>query len=95
MKTIFAFVFRVVLLLAGLVFLLSLLLAALVLLAVWLVRALWARLTGQPVSPWTFQVNREAMMSRFYRGPGQTESTRRDDPNVVDVEIKEIKPPEH
>jgi hypothetical protein len=47
------------------------------------------------VSPWTFQVNREAMMSRFYRGPGQTESTRRDDPNVVDVEIKEIKPPEH
>lgn len=101
MKTIFAVIFRVVLLLAGLVFLASLLGAALLLLVVWLLRALWARLTGQPVSPWTFQINRQAMMDRFYRGPGAGRAAHRDD--VVDVEIKEvtevievkeIKPPE-
>lgn len=97
MKTIFAVIFRVVLLLAGLVFLASLLGAALLLLVVWLLRALWARLTGQPVVPWTFQINRQAMMDRFYRGPG---AGRRDDADVIDaevvevVEIKEIKPPE-
>ena len=103
MKTIFGFVFRVVLLLAGLVFVASLLGAALLLLAVWLLRALWARLTGQPVSPWTFQINRQAMMDRFYRGPGATGTGRRDDADVIDaevvevvedVEVKGIKPPE-
>jgi hypothetical protein len=104
MKTIFGFIFRVVLLLAGLVFMASLLAVALLFLVLWLLRALWARLTGQPVSPWTFQINRQAMMSRFYRSSGQgASSARRDSSNVVDVEIKEvteiaeireIKPPE-
>ena len=97
---IFGFIFRVVLMLAGLVFLASLLAAALLFLAVWLLRALWARLTGQPVSPWTFQINREAMMNRFYRSSaGQGDAARRDDANVVDVdvvdvEVKRIKSPE-
>lgn len=90
MQTIFGVIFRVVLLLAGLVFLASLLTAALLMRAVWLVRALWARLTGQPVSPWTFQVNRQAMWSRFYRAPGQ--ASKRDDSNVIDVEPRQIKP---
>lgn len=100
MKTIFAVIFRVVLLLAGLVFLASLLGAALLLLVVWLLRALWARLTGQPVVPWTFQINRQAMMDRFYRGPGAGGAARRDDADVIDaevvevIEVKEIKPPE-
>lgn len=94
MKTIFGVIFRVVLLLAGLVFLASLLLAALLLLAVWLVQALWARLTGQPVRPWTFRVNRQAMWNRFYRASGNGHPPKRDDADVLDVEIKEIKPPE-
>src|SRR5450830_879806 len=99
MNKIFSVIFRVLLLLAGLVFLVSLLLAALLVLAVWLLRALWAELTGQPVSPWTFQVNRQAMMDRFYRSPGQGAASKRDDSDVVDVdvvdvEIKQIKPPE-
>jgi len=100
MKTIFGLVLRLVLMLAGLVFLASVLAAALVVLAFWLVRALWARLTGQPVSPWTFQVNRQAMMDRFYRGPGSGRAARPDDANVIDAEIvevvdvKEIKQPE-
>jgi hypothetical protein len=98
MKLIFSLIFRVVLLLAGLVFLASLLGAALLLLVVWLLRALWARLTGQPVVPWTFQINRQAMMDRFYRGPGG--AARSGDADVIDaevveiVEVKEIKPPE-
>lgn len=85
---------RVVLVLAGLVFAASLLTAALFVLAVWLVRALWARLTGQPVQAWTFQVNRQAMWSRFYRPPGPAHKPQRDDSNVIDVKPKEIKPPE-
>lgn len=90
-KTVFGLVLRVVLLLAGLVVLASLLAAALLLLAVWLLRAFWARLTGQPVSPWSFQINRQAMMDRFYRAPGQGRSSRDDVSDVIDAEIKEVK----
>lgn len=90
-RAIFRVIARLVLLLAGLVFLASLLLAALLLLALWLLRALWARLSGRPVQPWTFQVNRQAMWNRFYRTPEQGRSAPRDDSNVIDVEIKEVK----
>jgi len=96
MKTIFGLVVRAVLLLAGLVFVASLLAGALLLLAVWFVRALWAKLTGQPVVPWTFQVNRQAMMDRFYRAPGAGRVSPRGevvDADVVDVEVKSIRPP--
>lgn len=95
MKTIFSVLVRTTLLLAGLVFLASLLLAALVLAALWLLGALWARLTGRPVSPWTFRVDRHALWQRFYRPPGRTPARQRDDANVIDVEPREIKPPEH
>lgn len=98
-RSVFGLILRVGLLLAGLVFFLSLLAAASLLLMVWLLRALWARLTGQPVVPWTFQVDRQAMWNRFYRGqaqaqrPGEGASARRDNDDVIDVEPKEIKPP--
>ena len=94
------FIFRVALMLAGLLFVVSLLLAALVVFAVWSLRAFWARLTGKPVQPWTFQVNRQAMWDRFYRAqgqggsprpPGQGPTPRREDPDIIDVEPKEIK----
>ncbi len=97
MNTIFGFLVRVVLLLAGLVFMASLLAVGLLVLALWLLRALWAKLTGQPVSPWTFQVNRQATWQRFYRSSASGAPPRRDDANVVDAEVKEIKdsrPPE-
>jgi hypothetical protein len=93
MGTILSVLVRLGLLLAGLVFLVSLLAAASLLLLVWLLRALWAKLTGQPVRPWIFQVNRQAMWSRFYRPPGPAHAPQRDDSNVIDVEPKEIKPP--
>lgn len=98
MKSIFGVVFRVVLLLAALVFLASLVVGALLLLAVWLLRALWARLTGQPVMPWTFQFSRQAMMDRFYRassgqGPfSQRDANVIDVTDVIEVEPKQIKP---
>ncbi len=100
-RSVFGLILRVGLLVAGLVFFVSVLAAASLLLMVWLLRSLWARLTGQPVTPWAFKMNREAMWNRFYRPPGQGPmnrpstgpSTRRDDSDVIDVEPKEIKPP--
>lgn len=88
MRTISGALFRGVLLLAGLVFLVSLLAVSLLVLAAWLGHALWARLTGRPVRPWTFQVNRQAFWRRFNRAP------QGDSSNVVDVESREVKAPE-
>ncbi len=91
---IFSLVFRAVLLLMGLVFFVSLLIAASVLLAWWLVRSLWARLTGRPVTPWAFRVNPRAQWNRFYRAPGQTGASRHGPDDVIDVVPREIKMPD-
>lgn len=93
MKTIFRTLFRLVLLLAGLVFMFSLLLAGLLWLAMWLARAAWARLTGQPVQPWTFQINRHAAWSRYHHRSVHRHAPPADDANVIDAEIKEVKLP--
>ena len=82
-------VVRIGLLLAGLVVFVSLLAAGLLLLGVWLLRALWAKLTGKPVRPWTFKVNRRAAMGRFYRQPpGRRDAPVPDD--VVDAEVRDV-----
>jgi len=94
------FVLRLGLLLVGLLVMASLLGLALLLAAWWLLRALWARLTGQPVAPWTFQVNRQAVWQRFRPRPGDlagsaaapTEPNRQADDDVTDVEPKRITP---
>ena len=105
LKTVVGFFLRVGLLLAGLVVLAGLLLATSMLLALWLLRAGWAKLTGRPVQPWVFNVNRQAMWNRFYRAGGRTSDqasgagwpARGDksvvDADVTDVEPKAIKPP--
>lgn len=46
------FIFRVILLLLGLVFAASLAVVVMLLAAVWGVRYAWGRLTGKPVTPW-------------------------------------------
>lgn len=51
---------RILLVLMGLVMFASLLAAAMVLACVWAVRALWARLTGQPAVPWVWRVDPRA-----------------------------------
>lgn len=84
------FVVRVGLVLAGLVFFASLMVAGLLVLVVWLLRALWAKLTGQPVSPWTFQMNRQANWQRFYQqAQGQRRQAANAD-NVVDAEVTDV-----
>ena len=105
LRLILGWVLRLGLLLAGLVFFASVLAAGLLLLLVWLVRALWAKLTGQPVNPWTFQMNRQAAWQRFYRqtrgqqghdtGPGPdhvVDAEATDVTVVTDVEPKRITP---
>lgn len=58
---------RAVLLAAGLVMFLSLLAAALVLALLWGARALWARLTGRPITPWTMRVDPRTGWRTVYR----------------------------
>ena len=84
------FVVRIGLLLAALVFFASLMVAGAVVLIVWLLRALWAKLTGRPVNPWAFQVNRQTVWRRFNQaGFGQPGTANRPD-DVVDVEATDV-----
>ena len=48
---------RIVVLAMGLVFAASLLLVVMALAGLWGLRALWAKLTGQPMTPWVMRVN--------------------------------------
>ena len=102
---IFRLVFRVALLLVGLVLVGSLLVVAVLLLGLWLVRALWARLTGQPVAPWVFRVDPRAQWNRFKRAsgsreqdigraarPGSGSGDITDVSDVTDVVAREIEP---
>lgn len=58
---------RIFLLIAATVFFLSLLAAASLLALVWGARALWAKLTGKPVTPWVMGVSPGAAWSTVYR----------------------------
>ena len=51
----------------GVLFFLSLLAAAAVLALVWGLRALWARLTGRPVTPWVMRMDPRTGWSTVYR----------------------------
>jgi hypothetical protein len=90
-KNLFTLMFRLVLMVAGFIFIASLMAAGLLLLVVWLLRALFARLTGRPVTPWAFQMNRQAVWSRFYKTPGQTSEANHRPADVIDAEVKEVK----
>ncbi|MNV61675.1 hypothetical protein D3C71_1541950 [compost metagenome] len=61
---------RIFLLVAATVFFLSLLAAASLLALVWGARALWAKLTGRPITPWVMGVNPGAAWSSVYRARG-------------------------
>ena len=80
---------RGVFLLTALIFFASLALVACFLLVLWLLRALWAGLRGQPVSPWTFQFRRHATWQDFRPGAGSAVPPARAD--VIDVEIREVR----
>lgn len=94
------FILRAVLVAMGLVFVASLLVVVVVLASLWALRALWARLTGRPVTPWVMRVNPGAEWNRVFRAgergrdgaaPGGTSPSRpgRELQDVTDVQIKE------
>lgn len=61
---------RLLLLMVGVVFFLSLVAAACVLAAVWAVRALWAKVTGQPVTPWVMPMRAASSWTQMYQRAG-------------------------
>ena len=99
-RSILGFVVRVGLLLAGLVFFASVLAVGMVFLTLWLLRASWAKVTGRPVRPWVFQMNRRPPWQQAQQGgwTGRTATadvidTHATDVSVVtDVEPKRIEP---
>jgi hypothetical protein len=90
---------RLGLLLAGLVFFASLMAAAAVLM-LWLLRALWATVTGRAVQPWVFKMSRRPPWQRgdFPGAPPKHADNvvdaevrvRHDDADVTDVQAKRI-----
>ena len=91
---------RLVVLAMGVLFFLSLLAAAAVLAVVWGLRALWARLTGRPVTPWVMRMDPRTGWSTVYRSTARwtaqrPEQPRRDDRDVTDVtDVTDVVPRE-
>ena len=92
------FLVRVVLWVMGLVFAASLLLLVLGLGLLWGLRALWARLTGQPIAPWVLRINPGAGWKQASRATncGQIAAKQpgaragRDLADVTDVQVKKF-----
>ena len=71
------FLVRLALVVAGLVVFLSLLLAALVLALSWGLRAVWARVTGRPVTPWVMRMDPRTGFSTVFRSTERWSAGRR------------------
>jgi hypothetical protein len=90
---------RAFLLVAGLVFAAAVLVAFALLLGLWSVRALWARLTGRPVSPFGMRMRPgEAFAGMYRRASGGTRTPRADavrparpGGDVTDVQARELR----
>lgn len=67
LSTLVHWLLRTLLLVAGVLFFLGLLCVVFLGAAVWLLRALWARLTGRAVSPWQMRVDPRAGFGRVYQ----------------------------
>ena len=89
-KVLAAWVFRLSLLAAALIFMVGLLFVAALLLSLWLLRALWAKLTGQPVQPWVFKMNRADLWQRAYRGTTPGASRGQTSVDVIDAEVTDV-----
>jgi len=76
------FIFRVILLLLGLVFAASLAVAVMLLAAVWGVRYAWGRLTGKPVTPWVMRFNPRSGFDKFRHAAPPAEPTAADVANA-------------
>ena len=98
LSTLTRFVVRVILVAMGLVFAASLVCVLLALATLWGLRALWAKLTGRPVTPWVMRVDPGAGWNRAFKaadrwrpqpasGPGRSTADR-EIADVTDVQIK-------
>jgi hypothetical protein len=97
MHTVFNFLIRLVLVAAGLVFAASLALIAIVLMLLWGVRAVWCKITGQPINPFVVRMSPRTGFGNVFRSrPGQqvqddpAKSKRMSTDDVTDVEVKDL-----
>jgi len=99
MQVIFNLLLKLILLVAGLVFAASLFIVALLLMLLWGLRALWARLTGEPVAPFIMRMDPRSGFSQVFRtrparSPSDeppaaaSPSLRERQPDIQDVEAK-------
>lgn len=102
--SLFRLVFRLVLLGMGLLFAAGVIAFLFALAGLWMLRAMWAKLTGRQVNPWVMRVSPRDAFSRFARRPGfrsadgvhrgpdddaaEAQAARRI-ADVTDVEVKE------
>lgn len=89
-KLLAGWVFRLSLLVAALIFLAGLLCVAALLLTLWLMRALWAKLTGRPVQPWVFKMHRADLWQRAYRATTPGASRGKPPMDVIDAEVTDV-----
>jgi flagellar biosynthesis protein FlhB len=87
------FLIRFLLIIAGLIFAASLVIVMMVLLAAWGLRALWCKLTGQPVNPFAMRMDPRSGFERVFKqdgrqSQGSDKPSRRVVENVTDVEPK-------
>ncbi len=87
------FLLRLLLVIAGLIFAASLMVTMLAMLLVWSVRALWRKVTGQPVTPFVMRMNPRAGFDQVFkqaqRGDrAEAKPPRRALDDVTDVEPK-------
>jgi hypothetical protein len=97
MHIVFNVLIRLVLVVAGLIFAASLALIAVVLMLLWGARAVWCKLTGQPINPFVVRVSPRTGFGNVFRSrPGQPEqgspakSKRVSTDDVTDVEAKDL-----
>ena len=87
------FLLRLIFVIAGLIFAASLMVVMFVLLLAWGIRAIWCKLTGQPLVPFAMRMNPRAGFEQVFRradrGAVDAKPPRRKLDDVTDVEPKQ------
>jgi hypothetical protein len=86
------FLLRLFLIVAGLIFAFSLLILMIVLLALWGLRALWCKLTGQAVNPFVMRVNPRTGFDQVFRQAGRHAQAPDKPPRRVIEDVTDVEP---
>jgi hypothetical protein len=86
------FLFRSLLLIAGLIFAASLIMVMLVLLLVWSVRAIWFKLTGRSAAPFAMRMNPRAGFDQVFRSGQPHSSETAKPPRRVVEDVTDLEP---